>query len=197
MIIGGFHPLSLSDFPSIPAAVVFLQGCNWNCWYCHNRQLLPQAPQENSLDEEWVLTTLEERKALLNGVVISGGEPTLQPGLPDFMEKIKEMGYQVKLDTNGTQPTVIKDILNRQLSDFIAMDIKGPWSKYEQIVGKPVVFDTIKESIKLISESGIPHQFRTTMEPKYLTEDDLNEMKSYLPASSQYTIQPYKKVAAS
>lgn len=151
-------------------------------------------PGENEINEEWIIKTLTERKDLLKGVTITGGEPTLQPGLADFMEKLKILGFQVKLDTNGTRPQVIQDLLTKNLPDFIAMDIKGPWAKYEQIVGKKVKVDTIKQSIELIANSGLPHLFRTTVETKYLIPEDLEEIRTFLPKNSEYITQPYKQI---
>ena len=193
MIIGGFHPLSLSDYPGIPAAVIFTQGCNWNCWYCHNKQLLPAQVSEEQYDEQVILTELTKRKSLIKGVVITGGEPTLQPDLIPFLTKVKAMGYLVKLDTNGTHPEVVDELVSRKLPDFIAMDIKGPWEKYELIVGRKVQVNHLKQSMQLIINSQIAHQFRTTFEPRYLTSDDLDGIKKSLPETSMYTIQSYQE----
>lgn len=195
MITGGFIPLSLSDFPGTPAAVVFLQGCNWRCQYCHNPALLPIKQGKDHSPE--LLQQIKEQRKLIQGVVITGGEPTLQPDVLDFMQQIRETGLKVKLDTNGSNPAFLHRLIQREIIDYIAMDIKAPWEKYSSIIGKPVNIDSLKKSIHLISSSSIPHQFRTTFAPHLLTEKELNLLSGYIPNSSAHVINPYREVSVS
>lgn len=192
MIIGGMQKLSLCDYPGTPAIVIFLQGCNFNCPFCHNRQLLQtsNAPQQLSVKE--VIKYLKKRRKTVSAVVISGGEPTVQSDLIVFIENIKTLGFRVKLDTNGSRPGDVRNLLRHSLVDYIAMDIKAPWQKYNLLSGKKVEHMTIKESIHCIADSGISHHFRTTHYPPMLSEDDLIEIKSSLPQNSAHIIQPYK-----
>lgn len=192
MKLGGMLKLSLCDYPGTPAIVVFLQGCNFNCPFCHNRQLLPtlNTPQQLSMKE--VIEYLKKRSKTVSAVVVSGGEPTVQSDLILFIEKIKTLGYRVKLDTNGSRPEDVCNLIRHSLIDYIAMDIKAPWRKYDLLAGKKVEHMAIKESINCIANSGIPHHFRTTHYPPMLSEDDLIDIKSSLPKHSTHIIQPYK-----
>ena len=164
MIIGGFQPFTLSDFSGHVAAIVFTQGCNWRCSYCHNRSLLKlRRPATELIPESFVLDTLQRRRNELDGIVITGGEPTIQEDLPRFIRKIHHMGLAVKLDTNGSRPDVIRELLEEGLLDYIAMDIKAPFDKYESIAGRPVDIVALQRSIDLIKNSGVPHELRTPL----------------------------------
>ncbi|PID75356.1 MAG: anaerobic ribonucleoside-triphosphate reductase activating protein [Deltaproteobacteria bacterium] len=189
MILGGYQPLSLCDFPQTPSAVLFSQGCNWRCSYCHNKELIPRSPQSPTLDFTSVLKTLKRRAALLRGVVFTGGEPTLHKDLPSCIASVKKLGLPVKLDSNGSQPAVLETLVRQGLVDYIAMDIKAPLCKYEQITGCPVDLDDIKESINLIATSGIAHQFRTTWPKELLCRADIDEIQTFLPKASDYVLQ--------
>ena len=162
MRIGGYQRTSLVDFPGRVAAVVFTQGCNFRCPWCHNRQLVEPARFEAALCQEVILRHLGSRIGKLSGVVISGGEPTLQPDLIDFMSAVRRMDFAVKLDTNGSAPQVVADLLARGLVDFIAMDLKAPWRRYEQACGVAVDTTSIRETIRIVQRSGVPHHLRTT-----------------------------------
>jgi pyruvate formate lyase activating enzyme len=197
MIIGGMQKLSLCDYPGTPAIVVFLQGCNFNCPFCHNRQLLSTTSGPEQLSPKEVLEYLQKRRKTVSAVVVSGGEPTIQSDLIPFIEDIKTLGYGVKLDTNGSKPEDVCSLLRHNLIDYIAMDIKAPWQKYDLLSGRKVEHMAIKESIKSIADSGIPHHFRTTHYPPMLSEDDLTEIKSFLPKYSTHIIQPYKNITQS
>jgi pyruvate formate lyase activating enzyme len=194
MIIGGLQKLSLCDYPSTPAMVVFLQGCNFNCPFCHNRQLLPRAGTHRSLPMDELFDYLELRRRNVSAVVISGGEPTIQTNLVGFIQRIKAMGYKIKLATNGSRPEVRDDLLRHQLLNYIAMDVKGPGQKYDLLAGKRVEHQNIKKSISSIANSGVPHHFRTTHYPALLSEEDLTRIRSSLPKSSKYIVQPYRAV---
>jgi len=190
MQIGGLQKLSLIDYPGVPAAIVFTQGCNMRCPYCHNPQLVYPHLFETSIRDEDVCNFLKKRQKLLKGVVITGGEPTLQKDLTEFIEKIKKLNLFVKLDTNGTNPKVLKDLIDKNLLDFIAMDIKSPEDKYSLFFKGDL--DMIKQSLNIIQSSGIAHLFRTTYDKSILNEIDLSEIKR-LVASSPYTVQECRK----
>ena len=176
VLIGGLKKTSLLDYPNKISAIVFMQGCNFNCGYCHNPKLL------NSKEEVHTVTSffefLEKRKNKLDGIVISGGEATLQPDLIPFIKKIKDMGFLVKLDTNGSKFFVLEELLNNKLVDYIAMDIKAPFDKYSFISRVNVNIDDIKKSINIIMNSNVDYEFRTTVVSSQLDfcdfENELN-----------------------
>ena len=172
MRIGGFVPCSLSDFPGRLAAVVFTQGCNWRCPWCHNPALVHPAQFTAPLAETGVLARLALRRGRLDGVVVSGGEPTLQPDLPGFLGQLKVLGFATKLDTNGSRPEIMRTLLAARLVDFVAMDLKAPWPRYADAVGVPVDTQVIEETLALLRESGIACQLRTTRWPGLTAEDE-------------------------
>lgn len=189
-IIGGIQKSSLLDFPQKIAAIVFTQGCNLRCGYCHNPELLDFIA-ETKFKETDFFDFLEKRKGKLDGVVITGGEPTLQRGLKDFILKIKEMGFEVKLDTNGTNPKTLKALIDENLLDYVAMDIKAPLSKYEIITGVKINIDNIKESIDLIINSSLNYEFRTTVVKSQLTFDDFEEIGKLIQGAKKYYLQKF------
>ncbi len=191
MRIGGFQKLTLVDFPGLVAATVFTQGCNFRCGYCHNPELvLPQFFQA-PLPPEVVLDYLNDRRGKLEGIVITGGEPTLQKGLSGFIARIKEMGFAVKLDTNGSHPQVLSSLISLNLLDYIAMDVKSSLARYSQVTG--VACDTTKilESIDLIIKSGLPYQFRTTLVKEFCSKEDLEDIRLLVRGSDHYVLQPF------
>lgn len=195
MKIGGLNTFSLSDYPGKVAAVVFTQSCNFRCPYCHNGSLIPHYVSNDLLiPEEHFFEFLEYRRNQLDAVVVSGGEPTVHRDLPDFLHRIKDAGYAVKLDTNGSKSEMIKTILDNKLVDYIAMDIKAPLDKYEELTGCSFILhgtDDIKESITLIAESGIEHEFRTTVVEALLSPEDMLEIRKLVPAGSKYRLQKF------
>jgi len=192
MIIGGYHSCSLCDYPGRVSAVVFTQGCNFRCPFCHNGSLLPMAPQGCAAGGGEIIDRLKQLCGRIDGVVISGGEPTLHEDLKVFVESIRSTGLAVKLDTNGSRPEIIGDLIRAGLIDYIAMDIKAPLEKYEKLAGVRVPAGTISESIDIISRYGIAHEFRTTFVPALLTGDDLAAVRAMIPAGSPHRIQPFK-----
>ncbi|ADH86257.1 anaerobic ribonucleoside-triphosphate reductase activating protein [Desulfurivibrio alkaliphilus] len=194
MNIGGFHPASFNDFPGRVAAVIFTQGCNFRCPWCHNAELIPAAAPAGAdlYAPEEILARLAARRNKLGGAVISGGEPTLQPDLLDFCREIKKLGLAVKVDSNGSRPEILAKLLAAKVVDFLAMDIKAPPAKYEQLVSTKVDLEAIRRSIALIAASGLAHQFRTTMVDHLLTAADLDEIRRLLPAASPHKTQPYR-----
>lgn len=177
MIIGGFQKFSLLDYPGKVSSIIFTQGCNFNCLYCHNRDLIRVKQQNDIYKPEKILAFLNDRKNKIDAVVITGGEPTLQPDLIDFMKKIKKMGFLIKLDSNGYKPDVLRKIIESKLVDYIAMDIKAPLNNYHLVANVKIETAKIQESINIIKNSGIRHEFRTTVLKSLLTDSDLNEIK--------------------
>jgi len=168
MIIGGLQKTSLIDFPNRICCVIFTAGCCFRCPFCHNKNLVELGKfnrTEKSLDKDGVLSFIGKRKNILDGVCITGGEPTLQRDLLDFCRDIKELGLEVKLDTNGSNPQTLKTIIEKRLANFIAMDIKTSFEEYEKAIG--INFDTgkIRESMRTVLNSGLEYEFRTTVVP--------------------------------
>ena len=194
MRVGGLTPCSLSDYPGKVAAVVFTQGCNFCCPFCHNGALIPMdAPASDLVPPGRLTETLDARRGCLDGVVLSGGEPTLQPELPRFARWLKRCGFQVKLDTNGSQPEVVRQLLADGLLDFVAMDIKAPWRLYDRLAGRRISLSAIRQSIDLIAGSGIEHQFRTTAVRELLSEEDLQQITEMVPTGSPHRFQPFQR----
>lgn len=172
MRIGGMVPCSLSDFPGCIAAVVFTQGCNWRCPWCHNPALVyPEqfTPRWNEAD---VLARLSASRRKIDGVVVTGGEPTLQPDLAAFLNQVKSLGFETKLDTNGSCPQVVRALLEARLVDFVAMDLKAPWPRYADAAGMSVAIDALQETLALLRTSGVAHQLRTTRWPGLTAIDE-------------------------
>lgn len=191
MKIGGLQKVSLIDYPGLICSIVFLQGCNFKCQYCHNPELVEPNLFKPGIKEKEVLDFLHMRKGKIDAVTITGGEPTIQSDLESFIRQIKKMGFSVKLDTNGSQPQVIKAFLAENLLNFIAMDIKAPLEKYKNIVNAPVDLDSIKESISLILKSKISYEFRTTLVESQLEEDDILKISKLITGANNYVLQKY------
>jgi len=180
MKLGGFQKFSLIDYPGLISAVIFTQGCNFRCPYCHNPELVLPDQFGMTINQEYILDYLNCRTGMIDGVVLTGGEPTLQPDLLSFLRKIKELSFKIKLDTNGSIPEVIQNSFAENLLDFIAMDIKAPLNSYSTISGVEVDIDSITKSINLILNSGIDYQFRTTFVPKLHTKEMAKELKLWM-----------------
>ena len=168
MIFGGIQKSSTIDFPGVLCCVLFTRGCDLNCFYCHNRELIPRAG--SALPEEEVWAFLEKRRGLLDGVVLSGGEPTLQKDLPEAIRRIKALGYQVKLDTNGQRPGAVAALLEAGLLDYVALDIKALPQDYPEVCGA-AGFDAAAKTAKALSWSGVNYELRTTLYPGFTLED--------------------------
>jgi len=173
MKIGGLIKFTLIDFPGCPAAIVFTQGCNFRCRYCHNPELVYPHMFQEPVTEEEVKSFLVRRQGTLEGVVVSGGEPTLQPDIVRFMSDVKALGYKTKLDTNGSRPDVLQELIDKKLVDFIAMDLKAPLDKYALITGVDANATILRRSMDLIRQSGLPYEFRTTYDKEVLTDADI------------------------
>ena len=193
MKFGGFQPLTLSDYPGITAAIAFTQGCNFRCPFCHNGALIPPMAAESCLlPESEILNHLRKRRGKLEGLVVTGGEPTIQPALPGFLRRVKSLGYKIKLDTNGSRPEVLAALLEQGLLDYIAMDLKAPLEKYALLGGVSVSMRALEESIALLAWSGVTHEFRTTVVPNLLTPQDLKQIESLVPAGSFWRRQAFR-----
>ena len=220
MIIGGLQKFSLLDYPDHIAAIIFTQGCNFRCQFCYNPMLvkpgytggkvsnnpsttrvLDKEPSEDDgqgqkghplITEDDLFAFLDKRKGKLNAVVITGGEPTLHQDLPEFIKKIRKLDYKIKLDTNGTNPKMIKDLTNRHFIDYIAMDVKGSARKYEKISGVKTDLMKIKESITIIMKSGLPYEFRTTVVPDLIGLKDIGAIGELIKGASKWYLQIFK-----
>jgi len=191
MKIGGLQKVSLIDYPGLICATIFLQGCNFKCSYCHNPELVDTRLFQPCIKENEVLDFLNTRKGKLDAVTITGGEPTIQDDLAPLIKQIKKMKFAVKLDTNGSQPQIIKNLLAEKLLDFIAMDIKAPLEKYKSVVKVPVNSDSIKKSIRLILKSNIPYEFRTTIVESQLGENDILQIGKLISGAKSYALQKF------
>jgi pyruvate formate lyase activating enzyme len=208
MQIRGWVKTSLIDYPGRIATVVFTSGCNFRCPYCQNSELVLHPEGLPEIDPAEVFQFLTRRRGLIDGVVITGGEPTLQEGLEDFLRKAKELGpstaprperdeglrtgFAIKLDTNGYRPQVIKGLLDRELLDYVAVDIKASPAKYSLAAGVSVDMWRIEESVRLILSSGIDHEFRTTVVPGIVDPEDVEEMVKLISGAGKYILQQFR-----
>ena len=192
MIIGGFQGFSLIDYPDKICAIVFTQGCNFRCPYCHNPELIDtKRSRSDRFKEEEILSFLERRQGKLEAVTITGGEPLLQAGLEDFLLKVKGLGYLAKLDTNGSFPQRLEKILESKTVDYIAMDIKTSLDKYESVVRKKVETGQILKSIRLIMDSGLDYEFRTTVVKPLFEKDDFIKIGQLVKDCRLYVLQGF------
>jgi len=193
MIIGGLQKLTLIDYPGKLAATVFFTGCNFRCPWCYSSELvLPEKIKEQQkISEKELFSFLKERKRLLEGVVICGGEPTINRDLPKFIKRIKELGYFVKLDTNGSNPKMLKKLIKNELVDYVAMDVKLPKEKYPKILKAKV--DDIEESIKILKQNKVDFEFRTTVIPTVLEKKDILKIAKWIMGSKvKYYLQNFR-----
>lgn len=192
MRLGGLQKLTLLDYPGLVACTVFTVGCNMRCPFCQNASLVNRIEEENLLPEEEFFSFLKKRQGILDGVCITGGEPTLQPDLNEFIAKIKSMGFKVKLDTNGSFPDKVKEILDSGNVDMVAMDLKNTLDRYAETVGIPG-FDTSKilESINIIRSSGVEYEFRTTVVSPLHRPEDFGELAKMVEGSPRYFLQNF------
>ncbi len=192
MNIAGFQKLTLLDYPGKVACTVFTPGCNYRCPFCHNAGLALPGRERQAIPEDEVLTYLEKRAGLLDGVCLSGGEPLLQKGLPGFIRKIKALGYHVKLDTNGSDPDRLGRLLDENLLDYAAMDIKNSPDRYGQTAGVPAI-DTgaVIQSVELLMQGRIPFEFRTTLVKEFHTVEDIEAIGKWLRGAPMYFLQSF------
>ncbi len=193
MKISGFQKTSLIDYPGHIVSIIFTQGCSFKCPYCHNSDLIyPDSKNKEYFSIEYIYSFIKNRKGLIDGVSITGGEPTLQPDLYDFITKVKSMGLKIKLDTNGSNPQVLKNLFIENQLDYIAMDVKTSLFDYENIINTKINIDSIMASIALIQDSTIPYEFRTTVVPGLHDIEQMKEIAVLLKGSKKYFIQNFK-----
>jgi len=197
--IKGVQKFSMIDYPGKLSCVVFLNKCNMRCGYCHNPELVfsdDSGGKFPNITQEEFFKFLDEKKSWLDGVCITGGEPTLHPGLLGFMNAIKEKGYTLKIDTNGSNPGIIQKIIEGKLADYIAMDVKNSIQKYSVTAGANISTSNIKQSIDIIRDAGnnnlINYEFRTTILPRFIGESDIIAIGELLRGSKRYVLQQFK-----
>ena len=193
MIISGLQKMTLLDYPGRVACTVFLQGCNFRCPFCHNSGLLGAA-QYDTIPVEELLDFLRKRVGILDGVCITGGEPTLQSDLPELLRQIKALGYTIKLDTNGSRPDMLKALVSEKLIDYVAMDIKNCPDRYAETVGLPKMPDGVEESIRFLMEGAVDYEFRTTVVEEFHSEENILAMGKWLAQwgkPKKLFLQPY------
>ncbi len=190
MIIGGLQKFSLIDYPGEVCAIIFTKGCNFRCPYCHNPELVASGGQ--TIDVEYVFSFLKNRVGRLSGVSITGGEPTLHSDLIDFIKTVRLMGYEkIKLDTNGTNPDMLNELIKNGLVTYIAMDIKAPFDRYEDVTNVKCDIDKIKRSVDIIKNGKIDYEFRTTVVEGLLKVDDVFSIAEHIKGSRAYYIQRF------
>ncbi len=194
MYITAYEPFTLVDYPGKLATTVFTLGCALRCPFCHNPEIvLPCKPHERPKDiTDEFFDFLKQRQGKLDGVCVTGGEPTLHRDLPKFLERIKNLGFLVKLDTNGVFPHRVKAILDARLADSVAMDIKHAPDKYALAAGLPFPLEHFQESVRIIMESGLPYEFRTTVVPGIHKEEDFEIIGEWLNGAEAYYLQPFR-----
>ncbi|MEW6481442.1 MAG: anaerobic ribonucleoside-triphosphate reductase activating protein [bacterium] len=190
MKIAGFQGVSLIDYPDKVSSVIFTSGCNMRCPFCQNKDLV--LSNNGFLNEDDILKAIIERKGFIDGVVITGGEPTIQDGLLDFCKRLKSNSLLVKLDTNGYLPDVLRGLIENKAIDYIALDIKSTFSSYNNACGIDVDISKIKESLEILKNSNIDYEIRTTGVPSLIDEEVIREIASYIPWTKRYVLQQYR-----
>lgn len=196
MLLGGLQRMTLIDYPGKIAATVFTAGCNFRCPFCHNPELVIKSeflvsPDDNTLEKEF-FEFLKTRQGKLDGICITGGEPTVQPDLIEFITKIKKLGFAVKLDSNGTRPDVLRKLFQKKILDYVAMDIKSSLDNYKNICGIKMDLERIKLSVDLVKNSGVDYEFRTTVVPGLHTVGEFKDVSKWLAGSQKYILQKYE-----
>ena len=191
MLIKGFQKTTLLDYPSKVAATVFTGGCNFRCPFCHNASLVTHIDNENDISENEILEYLKKRKGILDGICITGGEPTLQPDLKDFCKKVKEIGLLIKLDTNGTRPELLSELINEKLIDYVAMDIKNSKEAYAQTCGLSEFPHGVEESIRILMNSDVPYEFRTTVVRELHSKENIASLCQWIKGAKKYYLQRF------
>ena len=190
MKIGGLQKTSLLDYPDCISTIIWTIGCNFNCPFCYNKNLVTGKTQ--TIPEDEVLNFLQKRKGILEAVVITGGEPLIQKDIVDFTKKVKELGYLIKIDTNGTFPEKFKELIDGKLVDYVAMDVKAPKKKYDQLAGVKTDITKIEKSIDIIKNGALNYEFRTTFVPDLLKKEDMIEIAKWLEGSKRFYLQQFK-----
>ena len=191
MHIEAIQKLTLLDYPEKTAATLFTHGCNFRCPFCHNAGLVTR-PSEFSVSNEELFSFLEKGKNMLEGICITGGEPLLQNDIADFIKKIRELGYSIKLDTNGSFPDKLLALIDQGLLDYVAVDIKNSPEKYEITAGAKNILEMVKETVNILKEEKLPYEFRTTVTGNLHTVDDMRSIGEWISGTKKYFLQPFK-----
>ena len=193
MNISGIQKLTLLDFPGKLACTVFTSGCNFRCPFCHNASLVLPGMSDH-IDEQEVFSFLKKREGILEGVCITGGEPCLQPDLEAFIRKVRELGFAIKLDTNGSFPEKLSSLLEKGLLDYVAMDIKTSKERYSEVCGvqNEKLLENVQKSVEILKSSSVPHEFRTTTARELQTKEDFEKIGRWLSGEKRYFIQQYE-----
>ena len=191
MNFAGFQKLTLLDYPGKVACILFTKGCNFRCPFCHNGSLVRADEMQTIADTE-ILTFLKKRQGILEGVCITGGEPLLHNGLKDFIKEVKKLGYSVKLDTNGSIPEKLKELVEKELIDYVAMDIKNSFAKYSLTCGFETDIDNIKQSIGFLLSGAVDYEFRTTLVKELHTFEDMKAIGEMIKGAKRYFLQNFK-----
>jgi len=192
MIINGFEKLSLVDYPEFTAATIFTGACNMRCPFCHNAILVIDAAHQPIVEEQYVLDYLKTRQGIIDGLCITGGEPTLQKDLDEFIAKCKDVGVKIKLDSNGTNPQTLQRLIDNKLLDYVAMDIKNSKDKYSVTANAKIDLHKIQESIDILESSGVDHEFRTTLVKEFHTIEDVEKIATWLDGTNKYFLQKFE-----
>ena len=191
MIIKGLQKTTLLDFPGKVACTVFTAGCNFRCPFCHNASLVISPDMSDTISEEEIFAFLKKRRGILDGVCITGGEPLLQRDIEDFIKKIRELGLAVKLDTNGAYPERLRSIIDKGLVDYVAMDIKNSKEKYALTAGADVDIEKISESVRILMESDVEYEFRTTVARELHSPEDIQSIGEWIAGADRYFLQSF------
>ncbi len=195
--IKGLEKTSLVDYAPYTVSTIFIAGCNFRCPFCHNPELVEPSDSTPNFSQEMIINFLRSRKKWLDGVCITGGEPTLFPELVEFIRKIKDEGLLVKLDTNGTNPKMLRELCDNKLVDYVAMDIKNSPERYQETAGAEVCIEDIGKSIEIIQNSGVDHEFRTTAVPRFHTKEDIEKIRDWMAGSKHFSIQRFRSTNVS
>jgi len=190
MKIGGLQKTSLLDYPDTLSAIIWTAGCNFRCPFCYNKNLV--LGKTEIISEETILSFIEKRRDVLEGLSISGGEPLLQEDIVDFTKKVKQLNYLIKIDTNGAFPEKLKELIDKKLVDYVSMDVKAPKKKYAQLAGVKIDISKIEQSIDLIKNEATDYEFKTTIVPGMLDKKDIVEIAKWLEGSKQFYLQQFK-----
>jgi pyruvate formate lyase activating enzyme len=190
--IKGLERLSAIDYPGKTCAIVFLAGCNFRCPYCHNPDLIKRPGDLPDISEEEVMGFLRDRRKWLDGLCITGGEPCMHRDLPDFIRRVKNEGFLVKLDTNGSNPGMVEQLLKEGLVDYISMDIKAPLDRYGEVARARVSGEDIQRSVDIIMNSGVEYEFRTTVAPRLFGKGDMERIGKWLKGAERFFVQGFR-----
>jgi pyruvate formate lyase activating enzyme len=190
--IKGFTPTSLTDWPGKISAVIFLPRCNFRCHYCYNPEFINNPDGLPDIEDDVIFSYLDKKRKWIDGVVMLGGEPTIHPSFLDIVRRIKDMGLGVAVHTNGTTPDIVKELIDESLVDYFAVDIKAPFDDYKKVVDVDIDVEKIKESTKIIMNSDVDYEFRTTVVPELTTIKDINKIGKDLKGAKRYFIQQFK-----